>query len=293
MRTTEAVIGKWNLVFDHYELPPITHKKHFKGESPCCNRKGKFRIDDKNGRGTFICACGASGNGWELLRIKTGKEFKTLAREVDQIIGNSYKHEAKKPKRKDYREDIKRSSPIKNTNVERYLNKRGIYELPKKAAVALDGNMYCIAVDEYINPVYKHVTYLEGDNKKERKMYSINECNSYGVIRLFDCSETLGIAEGVETALAAKQVYKVNTWSTMNATNMTKFRAPQGVKRLIIFADNDKNGTGLASAFACANANVLSNNDVVEVIVRWCSTVNDFNDMLAEGSEVHEWRLSK
>lgn len=293
MKTTEAVKGKWATVYEHYELPPITGKRHYKGEAPCCGRKGKFRIDDWNGLGTFICACGAKGNGWELLKIKTGKDFRTLAREVDGIIGNNYKIERTEKKTPTYKDDIRRAKRISGTNVHEYLKERGVYEIPQKAAFNVDGNMYCIAVDENGNPVYKHVTYLEGEKKVGRKKHKLMENARFGVIRLYDMSETLGLAEGIETALAAKQIYKVNTWSAMDANNLAKVRVPRGVRRLFIFADNDKNGIGLASAFACANGNYMANNDVEEVIIRWCANCNDFNDMLMGGGDVHEWRLVK
>ena len=66
MRTVDAVIGNWGKVFSYYGLPPITGKHHFKGQCPICKSVGKFRIDDRDGRGTFICKCG-SGDGWKLL----------------------------------------------------------------------------------------------------------------------------------------------------------------------------------------------------------------------------------
>lgn len=111
-------------------------------------------------------------------------------------------------------------------------------------------------------------------------------------IRMFPCSDVLGIAEGIETALSCKQIYKCNTWSTLNAGFMRKFKAPKGVKHLYIFADSDTNGTGLASAFECGNKNILANNDVEKVIVRWCEK-GDFNDLLQHGQTVYEWVLSK
>ena len=78
MNTKQAAIGRWSEIFEYYGLPGITGKNHFKGECPLCGRKGKFRCDDKNGTGSFICVCG-SGDGWTLLTGATGKEFKVLA----------------------------------------------------------------------------------------------------------------------------------------------------------------------------------------------------------------------
>ncbi|MDC9591927.1 primase-helicase zinc-binding domain-containing protein, partial [Xenorhabdus sp. XENO-10] len=86
IKTTEAVVGRWPEIFAYYKLPPVTGKRHFKGNCPVCKQKGKFRIDDRDGRGTFICTCNA-GDGWALLRLTQGKEFKVLADEIDQLLG--------------------------------------------------------------------------------------------------------------------------------------------------------------------------------------------------------------
>lgn len=107
-------------------------------------------------------------------------------------------------------------------------------------------------------------------------------------IRMFPTSSTLGIAEGIETALACHQITKCNTWATMNTTFMKKFRVPAGVKNLIIFADSDANAAGHAAAFECAAANLHAKNDLESVSVRWPAQ-GDFNDLLLNGSEVFEW----
>ena len=75
---------------------------------------------------------------------------------------------------------------------------------------------------------------------------------------------------------------------------MKKFRAPEGVKHLIIFADNDKNGAGLAAAFSCANMNMLQVKSLLRVTVKWTEQVDsDFNDMLINPMQCYEWVLSK
>lgn len=311
MKTTVAVIGQWSKVFDHYGLPPITGKRHFKGEAPCCGRKGKFRIDDKEGSGSFICACGESGNGWKLLQIATGLEFKDLAKEVDSIIGNEYKHEQNQsvnnesPSQSALRSALtrfKQATRLNDSNVKEYLNSRGIFEMPTRAVKCSNGNMFAIAADSKGNPCYSHETFLDGGVKASvevgKKMLSLQsesfiEHVDSVAIRLFDVSSTLGIAEGIETALSVKQIYKCNTWSTINSNFLDKFKAPSGVNHLMIFADNDKNGTGLAAAFNCGKKNILAKNDVEKVTIRWPGSVCDFNDMLTQGSNVFEWQLTK
>lgn len=317
MRTVEAVNGRWGEVFNYYQLPPITGKSHFKGECPICGRRGRFRIDDKDGKGTFICIC-KSGNGWTLLEETQGKDFKTLAREVDQIIGNQYRSEGfikqEPPKVDQYRSRVSAKfstlSSIRKTHAETYFSNRGLSELPvsdvrffekEKIPEGVFDSIWAVAIDDKGEGCYLHRTFIEGGKKARfeasRKLKKLQE-DSYleharsVAIRMFPVSTTLGISEGIETALSCKQIYGCNTWATMNTNFMKKFKAPKGVEHLIIFADSDPHGAGLAAAFECGNKNILSNNDVKKVSVRWPER-GDFNDMLMEGAKVYQQILTR
>ncbi|AOM42830.1 DNA primase [Xenorhabdus hominickii] len=318
MNTAEAVIGHWPEIFAHYKLPPVTGKNHFKGKCPICGRKGKFRIDNQNGRGTFICSCGNAGDGWALLRLTQGKEFKVLADEIDQLLGIQREKVIPKPKvstvadkRQKMIAHYSRMPELKGTSAEKYLQRRGIYShhpieqirfCEKQPTYKGDYQaMWALATDARGQLCYLHRTYLDGEKKAPlevtRKMMSLQEETYLDhaqsvAIRLFPVNSTLGIAEGIETALSCKQIYKVNTWSTMNAGHMAKFIAPRGVKHLIIFADNDWSATGEAAAYACANKNLLANNDIEKVSVRY-PDLGDFNDLLQQGCQAREREFVK
>lgn len=312
MRTTDAVRGNWNIVFEAYGLPPIDPRKHYPGECPLCQKKGKFRIDDKDGSGSWVCVCGA-GDGWKLLRELTGQDFKVLAKRVDQLIGNDYRIDSPRPVQKTDRAAEERNRflslpKLKGTDAESYLNSRGIYSMPRGGCRYSLGEydtdekrlipcIYSIASNEYGEPVYKHLTYIENGKKSDietqRKMFTILENHGSVSIKLFTPSTMLGISEGIETALSVASIYKMPCWSAINATLLKRFRAPTGVSDLYIFADNDKNGTGLAAAFECGRANIMANNDVHRVFIRWPQKLNDFNDLLTSGDEVLEWRLTR
>ncbi|MEG1654679.1 MAG: DNA primase, partial [Hafnia sp.] len=49
---------------------------------------------------------------------------------------------------------------------------------------------------------------------------------------------------------------------------------------------------GHAAAFECGHRNILSNNDVEKVSIRWPES-GDFNDMLINGAQVFEWPLGR
>ncbi len=313
MKTAEAAKGRWTEILEYYGLPPITGKNHYKGECPVCGARSKFRIDDRDGAGTWICVCG-SGDGMKLLSLtQTGKTFSALCAEVDQLIGNDYRREkipANSSAAKLRQRAISKFAkllPLRGTNGEGYLRQRGINKLPSEAirfcekqrhAGRIYHALYALATDDKGELCYLHRTLLEGDRKaplgeSAKRQKSLQEDNylEYArsvAIRMFPVSSTLGIAEGIETALSCYQIYGVNTWAVMNSNFMKKFRVPAGVKHLIVFADMDKHSaTGQAAAFECAHANLLAKNDLVKVSVRWPDN-GDFNDMLMNGDEVRE-----
>lgn len=317
MKTAEAAKGRWPEILDYYGLPPVTGKHHYKGECPVCGGRGKFRIDDRDGTGTWICTCG-SGDGMKLLTATQNKPFSMICAEVDQLIGNSYQHlpipvsSSEANQRQRVISKFAKLGELRGTTAADYLRGRGITKLPTDAIRFLDRQryagrvfeaLYSLATDDKGELCYLHQTLLDGHRKASigdsaKRLKSLQE-QSYldharsVAIRMFPVSSTLGIAEGIETALSCHQIYGVNTWATMNSTFMKKFRAPAGVKHLIIFADMDEHSaTGLAAAYECAHANLLAKNDLQSVIVRWPDH-GDFNDMLMNGDQVREMTFPK
>ncbi len=60
----------------------------------------------------------------------------------------------------------------------------------------------------------------------------------------------MGIAEGIETALAAQQILEIPVWAALNASLLAKFQPPSIVEHLIIAADNDAAGKKAARQLA-------------------------------------------
>jgi putative DNA primase/helicase len=273
-----------------------------------------MRINWFDGDVRAICVCG-SYSLLDLLIEVTGQDFKNLAAEIDRVFGNTqervvYATNSKTNSKRDHAIALFRSSAqLRGTDAEVYLQSRGIFELPTggvKFGSAYDHTekrripaILSLASTEFTEPRHLHVTYIEHGKKADiptqRKMHSLTPSTLTGpssepvAIKLFPATNVLGIAEGLESALSAKQIYKVPTWSAMNASYLKKFRAPPGVQTLFIFADNDKNLTGLSAAMECGRGNLLSSNDVAKVTIRWPEKVNDFNDVLTDGDNVLEW----
>jgi putative DNA primase/helicase len=96
--------------------------------------------------------------------------------------------------------------------------------------------------------VTAHLTYLK-DGKKApvdapRKTLTPMTGREGCAARLMPLAgQVLGIAEGIETAIAASVLHdNVPTWAALNTTLLGKFIPPDEVLRLIVFADRDVPG---------------------------------------------------
>ena len=80
-------------------------------------------------------------------------------------------------------------------------------------------------------------------------------CISDGAsVRLSDyAGGPLGIAEGVETALAASALYEIPVWAALSTSMMAKWEPPEGCDEVTIFGDNDAKFGGHAAAYRLAH----------------------------------------
>lgn len=98
-----------------------------------------------------------------------------------------------------------------------------------------------------------HVTYLHEGRKlapyEPRKILSGTSGHTGCACRLLPIGgPELGMAEGIETALAAQRLHGGPVWAALNAGLLAAFVPPQGVERLVIYADAD--APGLKAAWA-------------------------------------------
>lgn len=101
-----------------------------------------------------------------------------------------------------------------------------------------------------------HRTYLsqtgeKADVESPRKMMPVPRDVKIGgaAIRIGEpLNGFLGVAEGLETALAATQGTGVPCWSTVNATLLAQFEPPKDVHTVVVFADKDRSRTGEIAA---------------------------------------------
>lgn len=300
IKTVDAAVGKWIGILKHFGVDEA-HLRNKHGPCPLCGGSDRFRFDDREGRGTWYCnQCGA-GDGLRLALEVTGLEFKELAKRIDEIVGNIEPGQTKENK-PDPRKRLRKIAmglrkPEGINPVRLYLKSRGLRAGRKikyhpglryygEGEVKTFPAMVCLFESPTGQPITYHVTYLTDRGEKapveavKKIMPPVGEMAG-GAIRLTEVYEHIGIAEGIETALAVMQTYEVPCWACANSVMLEKFEPPQGVKRVSIFGDNDTNYTGQKAAFALANR--LERMGYQTSVVIPNETGTDFADRLKEG----------
>lgn len=269
MNTIEQARGRWPDIHAILGVPrQFLKNKH--GPCPICGGRDRFRYDDKDGSGSYYCnQCGA-GAGITLLMRLHKWDFPTACQRVDEIIGRTRRNPVapKADNAAKRKADIERilKEAAKPEIAREYLAGRGLSTFPPilrghPALPHVDednrrtGSFPCV-VAPIAGPDGKlqsaHRIYL-ADVKPKKKLMAPVETVSGAAARLFPVGDTLGISEGIETAIAAHELFKVPVWAAITATGIEQFVPPQGIKRLVIFADNDANFQGQKSAFALAH----------------------------------------
>ena len=289
--------GKWINIFQSLgiEVPLPEGKAH--GSCPICKAgKDRFRLDrDSSERGTFFCnQCSPhSGDGWNLIQLSLGKTFYEAVTMVAGVIG-SVEAIPNKTEDKDYRQYLtdlwNKAKPLSGSdNASCYLHSRGISIAPLN--IRYSAKCWCSEtkrdmeamivkiMDKDGKPIGIHRTYLAGPKKAdiEEPKKQINTVKKPGALRIAAYKDVLGIAEGIETALSAQQLFDIPTWSVLNATQMELFEPPTDVRKFVIYGDNDRNFKGQSAAYKLANKLYLR--DLI-VDVQIPDSFGDWNDVL-------------
>jgi len=271
MKTVESARGRWVGILKHYGL---TDQQLRNVHQPCplCGGKDRYRFDDKDGSGSYFCSGCGPGSGMDLVQKLTGMSFKEAADQIDQMVGNirplptSTKPDPVKRLRR-IAKGIQAADGINPVRL--YLQARGLKPAP--------ATLYHPGLDYYEGgskvgtfpamahlfksadgkPLTYHLTYLTSRGEKApvsspKKVIPPVGPLSGGAIRLFPARDDLGIAEGVETAIAATQRYGVPCWASYSATLLEQFQPPEGV-RVVVFGDSDESFTGQKSAYVLAH----------------------------------------
>lgn len=272
--------GKWAGILGRHLTEAALSGRH--GPCPLCKSgKDKFRFDDLDGNGTWICGSCGAGDGFHFLQHINGWTFPEAAKHVEQNAGKVTARPVK-PGRSD--DDIKAALQKVWNGAKRvetsdpagmYLAARGVAPAAFPACLRFhpclpyvddDGvvtkhpAMLAQVVGSDGKALTIHRTWLTDDGKKTevatpRKLMTPLRKLDNVAIRLAPVADGwLGVAEGIETSLAASLRHKVPVWACVTAGLLKSFRPPPEVKLLAIFGDNDRSFTGQAAAFELARA---------------------------------------
>lgn len=265
----EAAAGKWESI-----LPMLgVDRRYLDGRHHPCPATGegedRFRFANRNGSGNFFCTCsGGERGGMALVMCCKGVGYAEAAREVERVVGVA-KPEPVRVVR-DPRVALNRVRGVLGPVgfcVARYLKERGLRPAPGLRQARLNAWEDGKAVGPFDTmvglfqrsdgkPESYHLTYLDGAGKAPlkvpRKVMTPVTGISGCAIRLYPAEPHIGIAEGIETAMAAHTIYGLPVWSVYSTAGMESFIPPDGVKRVTIFSDNDVHFAGQAAAYSCA-----------------------------------------
>lgn len=259
-------------------------------------------FDDKGGNGSSFCHQCGGRTGFQLAQALRGWDGRTAVKEIREIIGSVQAD----PVRTGASDDDKRkwnrvlwdqSRPVqKGDPVDRYLTRRGVgleaYPRclrfapecrwgPQKAFPAM-----IALIEGTTGPVLLHRTYLTEDGGKadveDARRMMPGKVPDGGSVRLAPAAAVMGVAEGIETALAASRYFEMPVWAGVTAVGLSNFAPPPGCSRLYVFGDNDTSFTGQAVAYALARR-LKTLRPPIEVEVRLPDVLGtDWADMLKE-----------
>lgn len=188
-----------------------------------------------------------------------------------------------------------KSHPAQGTIVETYLRSRGI-TIPIPGTIRFlprafhkpSGQAFpvMLARVDHVGqsqPVAVHRTFLKPDGSGKADVPShkmmLGPVQGGGV-HLAEHSDTLAIAEGLETGLSVLQATGLPTWAALSWSGMQNLVLPPGVKTAILCADYD--AAGLKGAYNTAD--LWSRQGVNVRIVKPTMPGQDFNDLLRMGA---------
>lgn len=294
--------GRWKGVLPQLGVPGSALTGNH-GPCPMCGGRDRFRFDDADGSGSWICSqgCGA-GYGVHLVMKVNGWGFADAAKRIEALI-DRVEPEQSKPTRKTSADALnalwRASAPIRHDNAAgRWLIRRVGAATPNPALRFVERlqhndagvktfhpGMIARVSDAAGQPVTLHRTYLTPDGRKAavaspRKLMP-GGMPKGGAIRLTPAAETLGVAEGVETALAVAALFGVPCWSTVNSSLLEAWSPPAGTRSVIVFGDNDPKYGGQAAAYALAHRLACDDRLGVKAEVRLPHEEgDDWNDVL-------------
>jgi len=332
----DAARGRWPVILQQAGIDPKYLRLNVHQPCPACGGRDRYRFDDKDGDGRFYCARCGPGDGFQLiervLHVSRADALRIVARllGVDAVkraparrVEGEDDGKASRRARERIRAVLAGAREVARGDlVHRYLVGRG---LPVRAwqNLYLHDNLSGQGVKGAPAMVAKvhspeghvqtlHRTFL--DRKTARKLAGVEAKQLMpviktkarptwlgGAVRLYPVNERaqgrLVLAEGIETALAAAEIFAAPAWACLTAGGLAAWEPPEGVevRHVIIAADHDdghverdgrqvRNLAGHEAAFTLAAR--LARLGIVAEVVAPEAPGTDWLDVYAHGRGV-------
>ena len=269
--TTQAV-GKWQSIFSSLGID-VGNGKHC--PCPVCGGKDRFRFDNKNGRGTYICNQCGSGDGLELIKNYYHYDAKEASSKVAECL-NLRNTSTSSDLKSDLQNNIPENPVCKKVNYllakailgqSDYLTEKGLtFDL----TLLDDGRIFVPLIN--INSEYTGGQFIEPNGNK-RLMRGSNKKGAFIWVspklgrpdevskELLTATEIIiceGLATGISIAEFRQQSIVISAIDAGNLIHVAKdLRELNPTAKIIIAGDNDigqSPNTGLAKAIEAAQA---------------------------------------
>ncbi|WP_139705949.1 primase-helicase zinc-binding domain-containing protein [Aeromonas hydrophila] len=262
-----AAVGHWPDLLAGLGLDIPRHGKH--GPCPACGGKDRFRLDDKEGRGTFICSqCGA-GDGLDLVCRVMSKSPMEAAELIAPMVGlaaggldpvergrihqqQQAKAKEETRKREDgHRKAAARACRIMNAHSRgcgsAYLSRKGLAEHQS----AISGNKETIngevfPVGSVIVPLLNgagNLVNVELIRNEDGLKHTLGGGRKAGVYHRIDGGALVAVVEGYATGLSVQQATGATVYCAMTANNLMNVaeiaRSQYPDAEIIICGDHD------------------------------------------------------
>ena len=269
--TTQAV-GKWQSIFSSLGID-VGNGKHC--PCPVCGGKDRFRFDNKNGRGTYICNQCGSGDGLELIKNYYHCDAKEASNKVAEYL-NLRNTSTSSDLKSDLQDNIPENPVCKKVNYllskailgqSDYLTEKGLtFDL----SLLDDGRIFVPLIN--INSEYTGGQFIEpngnkrlmrGSNKKGAFIWVSPKLGKPDEVKkeLLTATEIIiceGLATGISIAVFRHRSLVISAIDAGNLIHVAKaIREVNSTANIIIAGDNDigsHKNTGKEKAIEAATA---------------------------------------
>ena len=292
----DAALGRWkDIVYPAFGIT-VPAKKNMHGPCPICGGKDRFRCDDKQGKGTWICnQCGA-GDGFALIEKSRSMNYSEVLTEVGAVLGLSAETKVTDADRKKWKEKAEAQAKAAE------LEERKAQEAAAKRA----GRIWAYKSSDRDCPylirkqVQNHGCRINGKGNlivplfdKDGKIWNVQEIHADGHKpflpggRVSACFYMIGqvtqqdqiicIAEGYATGASIYEATGHVTVVAFNSGNIDKvgkeIRILHPQARLVYCADDDSHSTPPDAGLKAANKAVAATGGIV-ILPKFSQAVN-------------------